>query len=215
MPNAAFSAYMGEFLMSLAKQSALFGRVVLGGLMIAFGIQFFLVPNNLVIGGVSGFAIILNHLTGLPTGLLFFLINAPVFIFALRQFGFRFILISMLGIITTSILIDLIAFWGFTATNELILVAIFGGLLIGAGVGLIISVGSSAGAVDMLARLLQVKRPDLTLGHLILCIDGTIILIGALVFQQIDLALYAVISVYILKRTIDAILSRSGAQPKT
>ena len=197
--------------MSISKQGKALGKIALGGLAIAIGIQFFLVPNQLIIGGISGLAIMINYITGLPTGLSFFIINAIVFLFALRQFGVRFILVCLFGVAVTSILVDAIAFLGFVATQELILATVFGGLLIGVGVGLILSAGSCSSGVDMMARLLREKRPNLSFGYLILCIDGVIIIIGALVFRQIDLALYAIISVYILKRAVDYTLSRTSA----
>ena len=198
--------------MSISNRGKALGKIALGGLAIAIGIQFFLVPNQLIIGGISGLAIMINYITGLPTGLSFFIINAIVFLFALRQFGVRFILVCLFGVAVTSILVDTIAFLGFVATQELILATVFGGLLIGVGVGLILSAGSCSSGVDMMARLLREKRPNLSFGYLILCIDGVIIIIGALVFRQIDLALYAIIAVYILKRAVDYTLSRTSAQ---
>ena len=198
--------------MSFSKQGIVLVKIVLGGLMIAIGIQIFLVPNYLIVGGISGIAIVLNYITGLSIGFLFFTVNALVFLFALRQFGVRFVLVSLLGVAVTSVLVDSIALLGFVATQDLLLAAIFGGLLIGAGVGQILSAGSCSSGVDMLARLLRAKRPEMTFGHLILCIDGSIVLMGALVFRQVELALYAIISVYILKRAVDYTLPRTSAQ---
>jgi len=197
---------------NLREHGITFGKIILGGALIAVGVQFFLVPNQMVIGGISGLAIILHYVTGLPTGALIFLINAPIFLLTLRSLGLRFILTALVGIVTTSILVDAMAFLGFSATHDLILVTIFAGLTIGAGVGLIIAAGSSAGGTDMIARLVHKRRPGVSIGTGILVTDGLIIIAGALVFRDIDMALYAILSAYILKRIIDLILSRAVKQ---
>jgi len=190
------------------EQAMIFAKIVLGGALIALGVQFLLAPNHMVIGGVSGLAIIIHHLTALPTGALFFLINAPLFLLGLRGFGLRFTLTALFGVVVTSVLIDTMAFLDFTLTYELPLVAIFGGVIVGAGVGLTLSAGSSASGADILARLIHKRRPNMTLGLLILLIDGSVIFAGAFVFREIELSLYAIVSAYILKRVVDGILYR-------
>ena len=196
----------------MRKHAKTYGQILAGSVVVAIGVQLFLAPNQLVIGGASGIAIIVNHLTGWPTGVLIFAINLPIFLVALRQLGFAFLLTALAGVFTTSVLIDAFAFFELVFTRDLLLVAIFGGLLIGVGIALIFSAGSSTGGVDLLARLVMQKRPDMTLGRLLFLFDGTIIVAGALVFQQLDMALYAVISVYVLKRAVDGMLHRGESK---
>jgi len=192
--------------MRMRKHLWTFGQIMAGAVLLSIAIQLLLVPNNLVTGGISGLAIILHYFTGWPTGVLIFLINAPIFLFALRQLGLVFLLTALAGVAMKSILVDLLAPLGLVITEDLLLVAIYSGALIGAGVALLFRAGSCSGGVDLLSRLIRLKRPDLTIGWLILLIDGVIIIAGALVFWQIELALYAVISAYVLKRVVDALL---------
>ncbi|MCL2563664.1 MAG: YitT family protein [Oscillospiraceae bacterium] len=193
---------------TLRQHAETFGSILAGGVIIAIAIQIFLVPNQLVTGGISGIAIIINHFTGWPVGVLFFAINAVMFAIALKPLGWVFILTAFVGIVTTSVLVDVLALFEFVLTENLLIVAASSGALIGAGIALIFRVGSSTGGIDIASRLIMRKRPDLTLGHLILIFDGAIIIAGAVVFRQVDLALYAIVSVYILKRVVDAILYR-------
>ena len=171
-----------------------------------------MVPNSLVIGGISGIAIIIHHFTGWPVGVLFFAINAIAFLAALRPLGFAFIFTALVGVVTTSVLIDVLALFALVPTQNLLIVAAASGALIGVGIALIFRVGSSTGGIDIACRLIMRKWPDWTLGRLILLFDGSIILAGALVFWQIDLALYAIVSVYILKRVLDAVLYRRKSE---
>jgi len=191
------------------------GQILLGGTAMAVAIQMLLVPNDLVIGGISGLAIIVRHLTGWPTGVLIFLINAPIFLMALRTYGFRFLLTALFGVGVTSILVDTLALVDFVLTDSMILVAIYSGVLIGAAVALLFRAGSATGGVDILARFGHRRWPRFTLGSFILCIDGTIILFGALVFGQIELAMYAAIAAFTLKKTVDLILQRDKAKVTT
>ena len=193
-------------LIDMQKQGKRLGKIVLGGALLAIGVQFFQVPNNLVVGGVSGLAIIASHLIGISTGLLFFALNLLLFLVALPDLGFKFMLVSLLGVLISSVLIEAFSLLHFAATYDLILVSVFSGLFVGAGVGIILSADSSAGGTDAVARVIQKRLPGMTLGKVILCIDSSIIIAGALLFRQLDLTLYALISAYILKRVIDAIL---------
>ena len=197
---------------AMREHGMVFGKIVLGGALIAIGVQFFLVPNQMVIGGISGIAIILHYVTGWPTGVLIFLINALIFLITLRSLGFRFILTALVGVLVTAVLVDSMALLGFAATHDLILVSIFAGVTIGAGVGLILTVGASAGGTDMIARIVHKHRPGVSLGMGILIVDGLIILAGALVFRDVDMALYAILSVYILKQVVDLILAKTAKE---
>ncbi|MCL2588645.1 MAG: YitT family protein [Oscillospiraceae bacterium] len=197
---------------NLREQAIIFIKVILGGAILALGIQFFFVPSSLVTGGASGLAIIFHHITGLPTGVLLFLINLPVFLVALKALGLRFVLTALLGILVTSALVDGLALLNFTVTYDLILVSIFGGVLVGAGVGLLLAAGSSGGATDILARLIHMRRPQMGLAVLILIIDTSIIITGAFVFRNLDLTLYGIIAAFVIKQVIDAILRWDAAK---
>ena len=183
-----------------------YGKIALGGALVAIGLQLFLIPNSMVIGGTSGLATIISYLTGLSVGVLIVLLNLPLFLLALRILGRSTVFTALIGVFVTSILVDVFAATGIVVTEDLLLVAVYGGSLVGIGCGLTISANSSVGGTDLAARLIRKKRPDMTMGRLILMIDATIVVMGSFVFGRIEIAMYAVISIFILNRIIDAIL---------
>jgi len=181
-------------------------KITLGGALVSVGLQFFLVPNSMVLGGVSGLATIVHYLTGWPTGLLIALMNIPIFVLALIFCGRSLVLYSFLGVITTSVLVDAFAMTEFVVTDNLLLVAVYSGVLLGTGGGLMLSAGASAGGTDLAARVIHTKLPNRSLGQFILLIDASIIALGALVFGRYESALFAGIAIFILIRIIDYML---------
>ena len=186
--------------------------ILAGSVLTAIGIQFFLVQNQLVIGGISGLSIIINYFSGWPVGILIFAINAPIFLLALRHLGFLFLLTAFLGVVASSAAVAVLASLELIITEDMMLSAIFGGFFIGAGIAMLFRVGSSAGGVDIIARIILGKRPNLTLGWLMFLIDFSIIVVGVFIFREIEMALYAVISIFVLRQTVDMVLYRGKSK---
>ena len=182
--------------------------ILAGGALIAIGIQLFLAPNQLIFGGISGISIIINSFTGWPIGVLIFAINLPIFLFALRQLGALFLLTAFAGVAVTSVWVEVFALLELVPTQDRLLAAIFAGLSIGIGVSLLFAAGSAGSGLDILARLILMKRPHLTLGWVILLMDMSIVIVGAFIFRQIEVALYAAISIFMLKQSIDSVLPK-------
>ena len=182
-------------------------KIFVGAALIGVALHFFLIPNHIVLGGVSGLTVILHYVTGIPAGIIFFGINFPAFIFALRYLGKDYVLHAFLGIAVCSIVVDLLAFIPFVATDDIFLISIYCALLIGTGVGLVLSANSSAGASDIIARMVNKKRPDFSVALLILIFDFTVIAIGIVVFRNLNNALYAFFTIFLLIQIINFILS--------
>lgn len=197
--------------MGLRKGVLQYGKIIIGSALIAAALQFFLIPNQVVVGGASGLATILSYLTGITPGVLLILVNAPLFIMALLMLGRGFVLRALLGIVVTSVLVDVFAFLHLVVTEDLLLVAVYSGILVGVGLGLVLSAGASVGGTDLAARLIRKKRPTMTIGRLILIIDAIIVFSGSFIFGSFDLALYAVIAIYILNRIVDMMLYGTNA----
>lgn len=181
-------------------------KIIIGGALVSVGLQFLLIPNAMVLGGVSGLATIVHFLTGWPTGMLITMINIPIFVLALIFCGRSLVIYSFLGVITTSVLVDALAVTGFVVTDNLLLVAVYAGVLVGTGGGLMLSAGASAGGTDLAARVIHAKLPNRSLGQFILILDASIVALGALVIGRYESALFAGISVFILIRIIDYML---------
>ncbi len=180
--------------------------ITLGSLIAAVGVALFLVPNKIASGGVSGFSTIIYYLTGWPVGTLMIICNVPLFFLGFRRFGYRSMVRSLYGALILSVFIDLLAFWQGDSkfVGDPLLASLYGGVLTGIGLGLVFRSGGTTGGTDLLARLLY-SNLGLSLGSTLLTVDGFVILLAA-IFFDLELALYALIAVYITSRMIDVVL---------
>ncbi|MBE6904707.1 MAG: YitT family protein [Ruminococcaceae bacterium] len=183
-----------------------FGMVTLGCVLFALSFDLFLDPSRIAPGGVSGLAMVVKYLTGLPIGVGILLMNIPLQITAFLKLGKRFILYTAYATALSSILIDL---WAFLPafTNDLLLASIYGGLLMGAGMGMVFAGGATTGGSDVISRLVRLRYPHVRLGKIILLVDCGIVAVSATVFQDINRALYAAISLYVSSLVIDMIMN--------
>jgi uncharacterized membrane-anchored protein YitT (DUF2179 family) len=183
-------------------------KVILGSFVLAFGVVYFIIPFKIVPGGVFGISILVNHLTGLPVGVLAMLINVPLFIWGIKVLGARFGIKTFLAIILTSLFIDgLTHYSGAKALTEDILVsAMFGGVFIGVGIALVIRGDATTGGTDIIAQIIN-KYTKIPMGQLFLFIDGVIVLSSVVLFSKIDLAPYAIIAIFSISKTVDSILN--------
>ncbi len=178
-----------------------------GPLCVATALAVFLVPNNVVAGGVSGIATILSHITGLPVGVLMICCNVPLFFMGWRRWGIKVLGRSIYCAALEAVSVDIIT--GFVQYKESffvgdsLLAALYGGVLCGFGIGLVFRSGGTTGGTDLLARLLWGKLP-FDLGNILLMVDG-IIVAGAATIFGLEAGLYAMITVFITGRMIDVI----------
>lgn len=182
-------------------QSAI--AVVIGCMIAAVSFNMFLIPNSIAAGGFSGLGILFNRLLGIPVGTAIILLNIPLFIVAFTKLGKKFILVSALGTLIYSIAIDVIRVP--TITNDLVLCAIYGGLGVGTGFGLILKYGATTGGVDMLAKLFTLKVKEFPIGMMMFIIDLAVILASILIigFEE---GMYAILTVFLSSKVIDIII---------
>lgn len=186
--------------------------ITLGAFLYAASVSFFLDPNSLAPGGVTGIAIILNHITGLETGTWLLLINLPILALGTWKFGWRFILSTMYCTALTSVVVNLLAPFG-AVTKDPVLAALAGGSLMALGLGLVLKAGATTGGTDIIIKLLRLKYPHLRTGSLFLMTDAVIVALSAFVFRDIDVALYAGVVVFINSVLLDMVLyGRDGAK---
>jgi len=182
-------------------------KILIGSALCAIPLPLFLLPNNVVLGGVGGITVILYQLMGWPPGLLMIILNAPAFLLAFFHLGRQFFIKASVGVLISSILVQILTPLNIPATHDPLLVAVYSGLLIGVGAGIILTAGSSGGGMDMVARVILQKYPDrFSLGQIIMFFDFCVILAGALIFQRWDNAMYAMITIFIIIKIVDAIL---------
>ena len=180
--------------------------IVLGSAVYAAGFQFFHYPNDIVAGGVVGVAMILNRLINSPVGLMTVIINIPLFIIAWRHFGLEFMLASLAGMGISSVFVDTLALSGYIATLDPMLGAIIGGVIKGAGLGLVYYVGATTGGVDIVIKLMRRRWPHLNFGTVMLILDVAIVSVYALIFGRLESAMYSFVAMFVVSKVIDLIL---------
>lgn len=179
---------------------------VVGSALFAIAMQMFIAPNQIAPGGVSAIAVVLNYLTGLPIGMYSLAINIPILLIGLGFLGLRFTLKTMTAVVVMSVMTDAFYYVVPPYHGDVLLSALFGGLLMGAGMALVFLRDSTTGGVDILSRLIQRKLPYLPMGKLLLLIDVVIICISALVFGKMEAVLYSLVAVAVASYTVDGVM---------
>lgn len=176
--------------------------IIIGAAIVAVGFNVFLLPNEVASGGVSGISTILKGVFGWEPGFVQYAFNIPLFIagviFLGKQFGAR----SLAGTLTLPLFVILTSSWEPATLNPL-LSALFGGISVGVGLGIVFRGNASTGGTDLAAQIIA-KYTGLTLGTSVMLIDGLIVLSAALVFD-VEKGLYALIGLFVTTKTIDII----------
>ncbi|MEA5050531.1 MAG: YitT family protein [Oscillospiraceae bacterium] len=180
--------------------------LTLGSAFVAAGLVLFTIPNNIAPGGVSGLATALASITPLSVGVWTILFNVPLVAAAWRMLGLRPILKTVIATLLLSLFIDLFSLWLPGYTENVLLASLFGGVLTGAGMGVIFARGASTGGTDLVSLLLNRAIPYMSVGSLLLCVDALVVIFAALVFGNIDVVLYSAITLYVSTKVIDSIL---------
>lgn len=173
----------------------------------ALGFVWFYVPNQIAYGGVTGIAQMINTAFGWPSiGVLIIIMNIPLFLFGWRLLGGKLLVTSLFSMTLSSLFIDLIsAVYTFHAMDPL-LASIYGGVIVGFSMGVIFLQGATTGGMDIAARLLKLKLAWLPMGRIVLILELAVIVGVALVFRQVNSALYGLVSLYISTIVMDGLL---------
>ncbi len=173
----------------------------------SISINCFAVPNDIVQGGFTGISTMLNHLfPDLPVGRIIFLLNIPLFILAKLFLERGFLTRTLILTAGLSIFIDAGSLFLPVYSGDRMLCSIFCGIFSGLGLALVFYTGATTGGTDIIARLLKKKRPTLSMGTLMLILDGVIISLSAVVYGEIEAVMYSLISVWFTSRVIDFVL---------
>ncbi|MBD5456045.1 MAG: YitT family protein [Lachnospiraceae bacterium] len=176
------------------------------------GISLFVDPNNLAPGGFTGLSVIINRLIPLETGTIYLILNIPVIILGIWKFGWKFTISTLYAILIVSGSTNLIGAMQ-PVTQEPILGAVFGGVLIGVGMGLVLRNSATTGGTDIIVKCLRQRFPHMKTGSLMLMIDAVIIGTSGLVFGNFDSVLYSIVSVMTTSVVLDMVLyGRDGAK---
>jgi len=194
-----------------------YSLIVLGSIILAAGFVFFISPYKIVPGGVYGIAIVIHYMTeglfswapsGLPIGMMGLIMNIPLTIIGIKILGPRFGVKTVVGFVLTSVFMDVITYLFGEAplvAGDALLSSIFGGVLVGLGLGLIFKSKATSGGSDIVAMIIA-KYTKMPLGQLMIYVDSVIVLIGLVVFADWKIPLYSWIVIYITGKTIDIVL---------
>jgi len=193
-----------------------YGRIVFGSLLMAIGYVYFLIPFRIVSGGVFGISIVLHHLWGLPTGATALVLNIPLLIWGVRELGPKFGVKTLLGLFLTSGLTDFLTYTSHWVTplwdgapspaQEPFMACLFGGAFVGAGLGLVFKAKATTGGTDILAQVIN-KRFHTPVGQVLIMADSCVIGLGVVLLQQMSLALYGVVTIFVVGRVVDTVLT--------
>lgn len=188
-------------------------EISLGTLLMAVGLVFFLEPNTIAPGGVTGLAIIIKQSIGIPIDVTNIAINAPLFIAGLLILGKMFGVKTAYGTITLSLFLRLI----YTVvgennifTSDLLLAAIYGGVLLGTGLGLVFRAGGTTGGTDLAGAILNKYFPSISTAKMMTFLDFLIVIFAGVVSMKIETSLYSIVSLYIIVKLADFMVEGLG-----
>ena len=198
--------------LSMGKIVRDYGMIVLGCALYALSFNWCFQPNHLAFGGLTGIAQIMNRLLPiLPVGGLVFVMNVPLFAMGVRKMGVGLLVSSLFAMAVSSAMIDLLAALVTFQPMEPMLACIYGGVLLGLSIGLMLRVGATTGGTELAARLLKYRIPHLSIGRLCLFLDLGVITAYALVFRGVNNALYGVVAMYIASLVMDMVIYGSAS----
>ena len=185
-----------------------YSLIVVGTFIMAAGFVFFITPYKIVPGGVYGISIVLHHMFGTPVGLVALAFDIPLTILGVRILGPRFGIKTVVGFVLTAVFVDLLT-WIYGESplveGDPLLSSIFGGVLVGLGLGLIFKSKATSGGSDIVAMIIS-KYTKLPLGQLMIAVDSVIVLVGLVAFHDWKIPLYSLIVIFITGRVIDLVL---------
>lgn len=178
---------------------------ILGGVIVGVGVGILLLPLKLSTGGLSGVSTLLYYLLNINAGVTTLILNIPLFLIAIKMFGMNYsirTLCSMGALSVTLMLLENIS----PLTSDLLLASLFGGGITGVGLAFAVIGEATTGGTDLIAKIIQTKKQHLNMGEILLLIDGFIILISAITFDSIEVALYSAIAVFTMSKIMDLII---------
>ncbi len=189
----------------LFKEVPSYFVIFLGCTIMALGMNLFLVPNRIAAGGLSGIGIVIYTLFHFPVGMTVLILNIPLFLISWKVLGTSFGVKTLFATLCFSFMVDATAFLD-ALTYDLFLATLFGGVLVGTGLGFIFRQEATTGGTDLAAAIIHKFVPSFSVGQLLLAIDAIVVLMAAFAFGQYEIALYASVSIFITSRVIDFVV---------
>lgn len=177
-----------------------------GSSLYAFAISTIADPNSMAPGGVAGLSIVLSRVIPLQTGTIIWCINIPILLLGLWKFGGKFIISTVYCTAVMSVMTNVFGASIPALTNDVFLAAIYGGALMAIGIGCVFKAGSTTGGADIIVKILRLKFPHMKTSVLFLLLDVAVVSFSAIVFKNIETAMYAGLTVFVCSTVLDIVL---------
>jgi len=177
-------------------------KIIIGTIIMAVGINLFLVPNQLSSGGFSGIGTIIYYIFEFPVGTTILILNVPLFLIAYFKIGRKFFIRAIIGTLLLSYFLNL--FQGIKPlTNDRFLAFLYGSVVVGIGTAIVLKASGSTGGTELLANIIKAYRPITKTGTLIVIFDTIIVLTNTIFFKDIEVGLYSALVIYIMGKILD------------
>ena len=188
--------------------------ITFAALIYGVGTSLLVDPNNLAPGGMTGLAIVLNRLVGIGTGMWFLILNIPILLIAILKFGIRFTISTIYATTMISVFTDLCTkYFGQYIIHDMILAVTIGSAMTAVAIGLIFKCHATSGGTDVIIKLLRLRYPHIKTGILYIMTDMIVLVIAAIVFNDLAAAMYSFLSVLVVSAVVDFVLyGRDGAK---
>ncbi len=182
--------------------------IILGAIVYAAGINCFTAPNDIAPGGVGGLSTVISYLSGgtLGIGLIFGVINIPLVIAGFLRLGKPLMLRTLIAVAVTSVCTDVLSGLFPAYEGDRMIAAVFGGVLIGSGLGVVYLRDGTTGGTDIINKLIQKAKPHLSLGTIMMITDAFVVIVSILVYGNLESGLYAIITIFVSSRIMDLLL---------
>ena len=182
--------------------------MIIGCLLLSIGLNMFLSPHTIAPGGLSGLSVVLSKITGLSVSSIMLILGVPLVFFSIKILGKKNAIKTLIGMFLLSFCISLTSSLSqVTVTDDVLLSAITGAILVGLGIGIIFSVDGSTGGTDLIALMINKAIPSIPLSKCLVCIDGLVVISSGIVNKNLETGLYSAISLYVIVKMIDFIVA--------
>lgn len=177
--------------------------IICGSFIFGFGLNYFIISTGLAEGGFTGVALIIHYLTGLPAGAILAVMNIPPLLLAWYKWGIHFAIKTIISVLVISVSVDILEGIHLT-THDLLFAALYGGVLSGVGIGIVLRSGATTGGLDVIVRLLSGKY-GISMGRIYLLFDLGVLTVTALLFG-LEKALYTLVTLFVFSQVVDRII---------
>ena len=177
-------------------------KMTIGTLIMAIGIEQFLLPNQLSTGGFSGIGTVIYYTMGISVGTTMLVLNIPLFIIAYFKVGKKFFINAVIGTFLLSYFLNIFQHVN-SVTDDRVLACLYGSVIVGIGTAIVLKANGSTGGTELLANVIRIYKPQMKTGTLMIIFDTLIVIANTIFFREIEVALYSALAIYIMGKILD------------